>query len=346
MNKTMKIWIIIACAAVGVGLIIVIALSLLGSRSLFNSNQVQKEFKIYSVDKDFSNISIKNTAYDIILLPSEDKKCRVECMEEEKLYHTVEVVGDTLTIEEVNKKKWFENIYFGFNPSNWSETTLTVYLPKEEYKNLFLKTTSGDIYAERKFTFADAELYNTSGNVVMSEITADSITAKSTSGNVHISNSDVKTELFLKSTSGSTKLSNTKAGKITSESTSGSVSLKTAEVKDNVYADTTSGSIRFTDVKANDISVKSISGDAELTNSVSTGRLFAKTVSGDIELESCDGKKVNLESTSGEIEGSLLTGKKFITDTTSGNVNVPDNSGTDECVISTTSGDIDIYIIK
>ncbi|MGN0630833.1 MAG: hypothetical protein ACI4JN_05850, partial [Ruminococcus sp.] len=98
MNKTKKIWIIAACAAVAVGLIIIILLGAIGSKAFFSSNQVQKELKIYSVDEDFSNISIKNTEYDIILLPSEDKKCRVESMDEEKLYHTVEVVGDTLTI--------------------------------------------------------------------------------------------------------------------------------------------------------------------------------------------------------------------------------------------------------
>lgn len=346
MNKAKKIWIIAACAAVAVGLTIVIILSALGSKALFSSEQVKKELKTYTVDQDFSNISIKNTQYDIILLPSDDDKCRVESMEEEKLYHTVEVTGDTLTIEEVNNKKWFECFYFGLNPSNWTETTLTVYLPKEEYKNLYLETTSGDIYAESKLTFADAELHNTSGNVIMSEITAESISAKSTSGNVHISNSDIKTELFLKSTSGNTKISETNAGKITSESTSGSVSLKKTKTENDINAHTTSGSIRFSDVEANDISVKSTSGDAELTNSVSAGRFYVKTVSGDIELESCDGKNLNLESTSGEIEGSLLTGKKFITDTTSGDVYVPDSTGTDECVISTTSGDIDIYVIK
>lgn len=345
MNKTKKIWIIIACTAVAAGLLIALIAAIIGENSLF-SNDIQREMKTYSVDENFTNISINNTAYDIVIRPSENKKCTVECLEEEKLYHTVEVTRDTLTITEVNKKKWYENFYFGIFPSNWTELCLTVYLPKEKYENLLLKNTSGDISVKSKITFTDIEVHNTSGDVSLSDITAENISAKSTSGDVLISNSNIKSELFLKSTSGDTKATDIKADNLTSESTSGNIIFKSAEVKSNILANTTSGEIEFFDVSANDIAVKSTSGDAYFTDSISKGRLFAKTVSGDIELERCDGKNIDLQSTSGEIDGSLLTGKKFITNTTSGDIRVPSDSGTDKCVISTVSGDIEIYVVK
>lgn len=346
MSKTKKIWIMAASIAVAVGIIIVIVVSVTRDFSLFKEHNIVTEVKTYSVDKDFKNIKIEDVEYDIFLVPTKDEKCKVICNEEEKLYHTVDVVGDTLIIKRINTRKWYESIYFGFDFGIWDSLTMTVYLPEKEYQNFYITTTSGDVSVDVPFAFSEAEVYDTSGDVILSNITADNITAKSTSGDVKIASSNVKEDLNLKTTSGDVSLSNVNAKNITSESTSGEVKVISANVKDELYSGTTSGDVNISNVKTQDISVKSTSGDVELISVVSLGDLKAKTVSGEIDLDRCDGKSLDLKTTSGDIEGSLLSEKLFITDTTSGDVDVPVCTSDERCVISTVSGDVEIVILK
>ena len=72
--------------------------------------------------------------------------------------------------------------------------------------------------------------------------------------------------------------------------------------------------------------------------------LYARSTSGGVALEDCDGGAIRLESTSGSVKGTLLSDKIFITDSTSGSVNIPRSSAGGECEITTTSGSIEIRI--
>lgn len=346
MSKTKKIWIISASIAVAVGIIIAMLVDITTDFALFQEHNVITEVKTYSVDKEFKNIKVEDVEYDVFLVPTKDEKCKVVCNEGEKLYHTVEVVGDILTIKRINTRKWYESIYFGFSFGGWDSLKMTVYLPEKEYQDLYITTTSGDVLVEAPFKFSETKVYNTSGDVILSNITADNITATSTSGEVHISSSNVKENLDLRTTSGDVSLSDVTAKNITSESTSGEVQVISANVKDELYSGTTSGDVNISNVKTQDVSVKSTSGDVELIGVISLGDLKAKTVSGEIDLDRCDGKFLNLETTSGDVDGSLLREKLFITDTTSGEVNVPIFTSDEKCMISTVSGDIEIVVLK
>ena len=346
MSKAKKIWIIAASAAIAVGIIIAMIVAVTTDFGMFKEKNVITEVKTYSVDKDFKNIKVEDVEYDVFIVPSKDEKCKVVCNEEEKLYHTVEVVGDTLRINRINTRKWYESIHFGFGFGGWDSLTLTVYLPEKEYEELYIRTTSGDVFVETPYTFSDAKIYGTSGDVMIENITANNVTATSTSGEVKISSINVKEDLYSNTPSGDVSLSDVTAKNITSESTSGEVKIVTANVKGDFRSSTTSGDINISNLKSQDISVKSTSGDVELIDTIAIGRLKAKTISGDIELDRCDGNSLNLVTTSGNVDGSLLTEKLFITDTTSGDVDVPHTSSDEKCEISTTSGDIEIIVLK
>ena len=311
----------------------------------YKSHNFKTEMKTYSVDKDFKNIKIEDVEYDVFLMPSEDDKCKVVCNDEEKLYHTVEVVGDTLTINRINTRKWYENIYFGINFGNWDSLKMTVYLPEHEYQSLNIGTTSGEIDVSGSLKFYEAKISNTSGNIKcegefkgsvvfdttsgdinLLNIRAEDISARSTSGDVSILSSNAKSKIYSKSTSGNVNISNITAGEM--------------------YAKCTSGDINIQNTKADDIAVKSTSGDMQLKNVISNMDLRAESVSGDIELYRCDGNALDLSTVSGDVEGSIITEKAFIANTVSGEIDIPACTADSKCIINTTSGDIDIDISK
>ena len=80
--------------------------------------------KTYSVDKDFSDISVISAKCSVKLLPSEDGKCKVVCTESEngRFYHTVSVSNDTLKIEQHDERRWYEHIgiFFGSRYFLWN----------------------------------------------------------------------------------------------------------------------------------------------------------------------------------------------------------------------------------
>ena len=73
-------------------------------------------------------------------------------------------------------------------------------------------------------------------------------------------------------------------------------------------------------------------------------KLSAESTSGGVELDGCDGGAIYIETSSGSVKGTLLSDKIFITDTSSGRVDVPRSSVGGECEIITTSGNIVIKI--
>ena len=100
----------------------------------------------------------------------------------------------------------------------------------------------------------------------------------------------------------------------------------------------------MSNVKGKEIFANTISGGVMLTDTVSSQKLKANSTSGEIDLKRCDAKNIVLDTVSGEISGTLLSNKQFITETTSGTVNVPQSVSNEECRITTVSGDIYIEI--
>ena len=130
---------------------------------------------------------------------------------------------------------------------------------------------------------------------------------------------------------------------LTAQSTSGSVCVETAALE-ALTAETVSGSIALSHVRCGEISVKSTSGRIGLTDAIAEAGLRVKSVSGSIALEDCDGGDVRIQTTSGSVEGTLLSDKLFVADSTSGSINVPLSRGAEKCEITTVSGSIAIEI--
>ena len=188
-----------------------------------------------------------------------------------------------------------------------ADMRVSVYLPKNKYDSLNAASMSGDIDVANEFTFDNAKVGSISGDVSVK--------------------ADVKQELNISSTSGDVIINNISATEC-------------------INASSVSGEIDLSNVKGKEIFAKTSSGGVMLTDTVASQKLKANSTSGEIDLKRCDAKNIVLDTVSGEISGTLLSNKQFITETTSGTVNVPQSVSNEECRITTVSGDIYIEIAE
>lgn len=297
MKKAKKVTIITAVILFVIGLIISFC-SLISLKFDFEKlNTFHSATNTYTVSENFRNINVKGTECDIRLMLSEDDKCHITCIEEEKISHSVKVKNDTLTIERIDNRKWYECIKFFY----WEDMRIDVYLPKNKYEELYVKSTSGDIVISDKITFDKAEFKNTSGDLNISEISADSIDIQTTSGNIMLTSIKADSTLKLGSVSGDIYTSNIDCQNITAETTS---------------------------------------GNHKLSNVIAENNMTIKSVSGDVYFKQSDSNDIFVKTTSGNVSGTLRSAKIFNIDTTSGDINVPKSGIGGKCEIKTTSGDI------
>jgi len=275
-RKAMKI----AGALIGIGLVLCLVAFARMDFNISEMNSLRFETNEYTVEESFTDISIDSAEGDVHLLPSQDNTCRVVCMEGDKISHTVSVKNNTLTIERVDKRKWYEHIGI-----YWGGMEIMVYVPQTEYDSLAVASVSGDVEIPDDFSFHTASVVNTSGDVKFCAAVGGELSIKTVSGDLYAEN-----------------------------------------------------------VNPMSLEVQSTSGEIILDSVLAVSELRAKTVSGDIVLRGCDAGSLRLKSTSGDVSGTLLSGKDFITDTTSGEVKVPGSGGDGKCEVKTTSGDIHLEV--
>ena len=212
----------------------------------------------------------------------------------------------TVTVDDgvLSVQRHDERKWYQYIGVSFGTPDVEVYLPEKVYGQLAFHSTDGSIKVADGFTFERASLESISGSVRMFSEVKKELKAETTSGRVTIENASPET-LVAKSISGRIVLSHIRSGEITAKSTSGKI---------------------------------------ELTDVIAEKNLYAKSISGGVALDGCDGGTIKIETTSGSVKGTILSDKIFITDSTSGNVNIPRSSAGGECEITTTSGSIAIEI--
>ncbi len=373
MSKSKKSLIVISVGAVIIGCIIFFITSAAIGFDFSKFNTVEYETNIYQIEEPFENIEIDTTMCDIRFVPSKNDTIEVTCTAEKDRPHKAYVENNTLKINYVDNRNWYHFIDINWN-SYKAEITVSLPLhkvipvgeyteiePFGQYGNLYLKSSSGDIDIPECFGFHLVEINTSSGDVNCKNDSSD-VTINSTSGNIYLSGISTN-NMDLSTSSGAIKLSDMNCSVISAESNSGDIELTnimcsdiSAEVtsgdinfsiisSSNIFAESTSGDINFSAIRSKEISVKATSGDVELKETVCEGNINMKTTSGEINLKDSDGKSLEISSTSGDVYGNLLTEKLFITETNSGDIDVPAiditlNKTLDKCRINTTSGDI------
>jgi len=277
------------------------------NRVVINSYDITESFTDFKVDLSVSNLKFEK---------SEDSTIKVVCEEREKDFHEVVVKDNALTITNVNNRKWFERLFM----FDFKERVVTVYLPEGNYGDLKINSQVGNIDIQGNYTFANADVEVTTGNLKFA--------------------ADVTGNTVLKSTVGNIKVTGLNTASLIMNSTTGNLNMTDINVTGDAKINATVGNIKATGFKSANLNVGSSTGNIELVNALVTNHVDAKASTGDIRLIDCDADSLKIKTSTGNVTGVLLTSKIFYASSNTGRVNVPHSTTGGTCEIETSTGNI------
>lgn len=321
MSKKTKIWLIIAASLVLIGCIIMGGVMAMIRWDFKKLATGKYETNRHEINEEFCNISMNTDTADIMLALSDDETCRVECYEEKKAKHSVTVQENTLVIQVMNEKSWYD--YIGIHLGS---PKITVYLPKAEYTSLFIKEDTGDIQIPKDFKFERTDLSLSTGDVKFFASASELIKIKTNTG-------DICAE-------------NISAGSLDLSVSTGKVTVFGAACEGDIKINVSTGKASITDTKCRNLLSGGSTGDVSLKNVMAAETFSIERSTGDVKFDGCDAAEIFVETDTGDVRGSLLTEKVFITKTDTGSVDVPKTVAGGRCEISTDTGDIKMTIAE
>ena len=319
MNKKTKIWLIVAASLVLAG-----ALMFGGVMSVLNWNfkrlsGVKYETKEYTLDGEYSDISVKTDSADIAFFPSSDEKTHVFCSESEKEKYSVTVENGVLTICKNDNRKWYDYIQI-VSPVQKIE----VHIPSASYGTLSVSESTGDITIPSDFKF---------GNIEVKVSTGDVSVCASVSGKVKITTS-----------TGDITMNGMSVGELDVSLTTGKFALTGVECQGNVSVRVTTGKSYLTDLNCKNLTTSGGTGDITLNNVICEGKMEIERSTGDVKFEKCDASEMDIETDTGDVIGSLNSNKIFSAKTDTGKIDLPKSISGGICEIETDTGNIKITI--
>ena len=273
----------------------------------------------YEITESFTNIDININTAELTIEKSSNDKTTVKCVEQEKLYHKVEVENNTLKIKAVDEREWTEKWF------NIGKMEIVVFLSSSEFNDLLIKNSTGDVLLEEGLSFS---------NVTIDQSTGD-ITIKSTiNGDVNI---DVST--------GDVKMLNSNPKSLNIETSTGRTNLKNVNVSGDIKIKSDTGKVELEGVTSKNLEIDVDTSKVFLTSTVVEEKMNIKATTGDVKFDKSDAGSIKVKTTTGDVKGTLLTPKSFRTHTSTGKDNTPNTTG-GECNIETTTGDIIIEIVE
>jgi DUF4097 and DUF4098 domain-containing protein YvlB len=294
MQTWKKVVLIIVIALVGAVLLSAAIAALVGFdlATLFNDATVTSD---HQITQEFDSIFIQTTNADIVLLPSQDGECRVECVERETRPHAVTVKDGTLHIEVQPEIK------FGFFTA---QTSVTVYLPDRLYDKVELDTVSSSIISEQRLKVDYLMAETVSGDLSVKQLDARTATIQTVSGGMSLSNLNVTEHLSLTTTSGDFWAEYLHCDTLSIQSTSSNCEMIDVYVAGLWEMESVSGDIFFVHSDAASLSISSVSGNVQ--GSLLTQKTFdVQSTSGSI--------RVPKEQSGGDCRIETVSGNVYIT---------------------------------
>ncbi len=319
MSKKTKIWLVIGASFILVGCMLfggIMAMLKWDFTKLSTNKFVTND---YEISEDYKNISINNDTADILFLPSENGETSVSCKELENLKHSVSVKDETLVIELNDTRKWYE--YIGIN---FGSSKITVYMPADEYGNLFVKESTGNIDLPKDFSFESIDISTSTGDVKSRASASGSVKIKTSTGHICAENIS--------------------AGDLDLSVTTGDIKACDVKCDGDLKIRVTTGKIYLSDVACKSLTTNGSTGNVSLKNVIASGKFSIERSTGDVKFEKCDASEIFVKTDTGKVKGSLLSDKVFITSTDTGSVSVPKSTAGGRCEIETDTGDIRITI--
>ena len=191
----------------------------------------------YEINENYKDIIISTDTADIQFVLSENPGSFIVCEEEKNASHAVTVKDNTLRIEIVDNKKWYEDIGFKLRTPK-----ITVYLGKSGYGNISLKTDTGNILLDHIIATGKFVIDVDTGNVSLEACNASEVFIETDTGNVLLDNTIATGKLTIETDTGNVKFEACDASEVFIRTDTGHVtgSFLTDKV---VFAESDTGSI-------------------------------------------------------------------------------------------------------
>ena len=318
MNNKLKIWVIVII------IILFVALIFCGIMSKLNwdftkLSTVKYETNSYEIVDNYRNISIIADTADIEFVPSKDLNTLVVCYEEKNLNHSVIIKDNTLLIDAVNTKKWYE--YIGIN---FDTPKITIYMPKGEYGNLVINSSTGDVNIAKDFMFNSIEIFQSTGDV--------------------INHASVHEKIKIKTSTGDIRVENIVANMLDFSTSTGRIDIIKVNSSSNIEVNVSTGKTNIVDTNCKNIISNGDTGDIYLENVIASEKFLIERDTGDVRFKSCDASDIFVETDTGDVTGSFLTDKVFFAQSNTGRIDVPKILALEKCEIVTDTGDIRMTI--
>ena len=311
--------ILIATAFIVCGLILFCAIMTVNGWDFKKLSTVQYITNEHVISEEFNSIEINATTADVTFLKSNNSENKIVCYENKKLTHQITVTEGVLTVTEKDERTWRD--YIGIN---FESPKICVYLAGEEYENLTVNLTTGDVNIAKGFLLKTLSVEVFTGDVACF--------------------ASANELLKISSGTGDLSLEKVKCGVVELITSTGDID------GDGIDCDKLEVTVTTGDVELENLSCKSFisnggTGDILLKNALVEGKLSIERNTGDVELNNSDGGEILIVTTTGDVECSLRSSKVFTVETSSGDKRIPSSNEGGVCEIRTSTGDIDVNII-
>lgn len=315
MKRTILIIVAIVLIFIG-GFVSVIALNAMGWNFL-NLDTSVYETKTYEFEDNIENLDLNLLTADINVHLNSENKLKVVCYQDVERKYDVNVTDKTLKIE--SDKKTVDFKLFSFKSPK-----IDVYLANSNINLAKIDSTSGDINLSSDISINNLEINTTTANINCNSKINDIINISLTTGDAYIKNVNAASGQF--------------------SITSGDLYLENANFSGNTQIDISTGDVRLKNVKLNDLNINGSTSDIDLIDVIASGKIFIDIGTGYVEFSKIDGFEISINTTTGDVEGTILTDKRFVVTSTTGDVSYPRNTDGGLCEINTTTGDIEVRI--
>ena len=335
MSKTSKIWLIAAAFAIFSGLIIFTVLMATLGWDFQKISGEKFETNTHTLSEDYSDIFIDTNTAEIIILPSDSKETKIVCYERMDAKHFPKIQDGTLTLELIETGNWLNRI-IGF-----CEPTLTLYVPKGEYSNLRINSSTGDIKISEGYTFGSIDIEGDTCNVSVSSPTKGDVKISVSTGDITLEKTSSK-NLLLSASTGTVAAKNTNCENMDISVSTGDVYISNVIASGDVTADASSGDVYLTNLECKNLNSEAKTGDIILSSTVASGKFTIERSTGDVTLDRCDASEIMIKTDTGDVSGSIISEKVFIVTTSTGDADYPKTTTGGICEITTSTGDVEI----
>ncbi len=300
MNRHMRNWIITAAALTLAGALLLVGVMAVLDFDLTRLSTQKLQTNTYEYTEDFTGISIHVETASVRILPAEQDSCRVVCLEENTLWHTVKIEDGILKIQAQDNRKWYDYICI-----NWKMPTVSVYLPRAAYDALRVEGVTGNIDIPDGFSFETVTLAATTGNISSYASVKESLEIRVKTGNVILGKTNAR-EVKVSATTGNMELMDMSCHTLRAESTTGRIHLKNVIAQESMALKNTTGGIWLDACDGQMLSIRTSTGSVKGTL-LSGKRFVTETATGSVSVPaSADGGQCTITTDTGNIKIEIL----------------------------------------